>query len=133
MDDFDFEQDTMTIKGFGRTIPMLLVGPNRVEYFRANDVAGILGYKQPAIAITKHVREKHVKELQEIMKEGVYGAYTPSRPNKNDLASRWITEPGLYQLVFRSHISSVSGLRVRECAAQHQEDGVLLGASSCSF
>jgi len=112
MEDFDFEQDTLTISGFGRTIPILLVGPNRVEYFRANDVAGFLGYKQPAIAVTKHVREKHVKDLQKIVEEGVYDSYTPSRPNKNDLASRWITEPGLYQLVFKSHMT---------CAAAFQD------------
>jgi len=77
-----------------------------VEYFRGNDVAEFLGYKQPAIAITKHVRERHAKTLQEILEKGVYDSYTPSNPNKNDLASRWITEPGLYQLVFKSRLTS---------------------------
>ncbi len=64
-----------------------------------------LGYKQPAIAITKHVRGRHVATLQEVLDKGVYDSYTPPNPNKNVLASRWITEPGLYQLVFRSHLA----------------------------
>ena len=38
--------------------------------------------------------------------------YSPSKPNKNDLASRWITEPGLYQLVFKSRLA---------CAEQFQD------------
>jgi prophage antirepressor-like protein len=71
-----------------------------------------LGYKQPAIAITKHVRERHAKTLREILEKGVYDSHTPSNPNKTDLASRWITEPGLYQLVFKSHLA---------CAEQFQD------------
>ena len=47
------------------------------------------------------VRERHTKTLREILQKGVYD----SNPNKNDLASRWITEPGLYQLVFKSHLA----------------------------
>jgi len=86
--------------------------PEGTEYFRGNDVAEFLGYKQPAIAITKHVRERHTKTLREILEKGVYDSYTPSNPNKNDLASRWITEPGLYQLVFKSHLA---------CAEQFQD------------
>ena len=90
----------------------MLACPEGTEYFRGNDVAEFLGYKQPAIAITKHVRERHTKTLREILEKGVYDSYTPSNPNKNDLASRWITEPGLYQLVFKSHLA---------CAEQFQD------------
>ena len=90
----------------------MLACPKGTEYFRGNDVAEFLGYKQPAIAITKHVRERHTKTLREILEKGVYDSYTPSNPNKNDLASRWITKPGLYQLVFKSHLA---------CAEQFQD------------
>ena len=95
------KKESWTIHVFGRTIPIILLAcPEGTEYFRGNDVAEFLGYKQPAIAITKHVRERHSKTLREILEKGVYDfIYTPSNPNKNDLASRWITEPGLYQLV----------------------------------
>ena len=110
-----FQKESYTIHGFGRTIPImyiLLACPEGTEYFRGNDVAEFQGYKQPAIAITKHVRERHTKTLQEILEKGVYDSYTPSNPNKNDLASRWITEPGLYQLVFKSRLA---------CAEQFQD------------
>ena len=72
MEAIEFQHDTMTIHGCGRTIPILLVGLERTEYFRANDVAEFLGYKQPAIAITKHVRGRHVATLQEVLDKGVY-------------------------------------------------------------
>ena len=112
MEDFYFQKQTCTIHGYGRTIPIIIACPDGTEYFRGNDVAEFLGYKQPAIAITKHVRERHIKTLQEVLEKGVYDSYTPSNPNKNDLASRWITEPGLYQLVFKSHMA---------CAEQFQD------------
>ena len=107
-----FQKKSWTIHGFGRTIPIMLACPEGTEYFRGKDVAEFLGYKQPAIAITKHVRERHTKTLREIQRRGYTISYTPSNPNKNDLASRWITEPGLYQLVFKSHLA---------CAKQFQD------------
>ena len=106
-----FEKESRTIHGFGRTILIILACPEGTEYFRGNDVVEFLGYKQPAIAITKHVRGRHTKTLREILEKGVYDSYTPSNPNRNDLASRWITEPGLYQLVFKSYLA---------CAEQFQ-------------
>ena len=45
--------------------------------YRGNDVAEFLGYKQPAIAITKHVRERHTKTLREIVEKGVYDFIYP--------------------------------------------------------
>ena len=101
---FTFEQQQLTIYAFGQTIPMLLVGPAKVEYFRGNDVAKFLGYKQPAIAVTKHVRERHVKTLRELVLEGIYGSYTPATVDQNELNSRWFTEPGLYRLIFKSQM-----------------------------
>ena len=111
MEEMYFQKESWTIHGLGRTIPIILACPEGTEYFRGNDVAEFLGYKQPAIAITKHVCERHTKTLREILEKGVYDSYTPSNPIKNDLASRWITEPGLYQLVFKSHLA---------CAEQFQ-------------
>ncbi|KAL3153157.1 hypothetical protein ABBQ38_011910 [Trebouxia sp. C0009 RCD-2024] len=127
MEDLYFQKQTCTIHGSGRTIPILIACPDGTEYFRGNDVAEFLGYKQPAIAITKHVRERHIKTLQEVLERGVYDSYTPSNPNKNDLASRWITEPGLYQLVFKPHMA---------CAEQFQDfvfESVLPGIRKTGF
>ena len=72
MEGMYFQKESWTIHGFGRTIPIILACPAGTEYFRGNDVAEFLGYKQPAIAITKHVRERHTKTLQEILEKGVY-------------------------------------------------------------
>ena len=55
----------------------MLACPEGTEYFRGNDVAEFLGYKQPAIAITKHVRERHTKTLREILEKGVYDFIYP--------------------------------------------------------
>ena len=104
MASFAFEEQKLTIYAFGQTIPMLLVGPTKIEYFRGNDVAKFLGYKQPAIAVTKHVRERHIKTLRQLELEGIYESYTPSMVDQNELNSRWFTEPGLYRLIFKSHM-----------------------------
>ena len=104
MASFAFEEQKLTIYAFGQTLPMLLVGPAKVEYFRGNDVAKFLGYKQPAIAVTKHVRERHIKTLRQLEMEGIYESYTPSMVDQNELNSRWFTEPGLYRLIFKSHM-----------------------------
>ena len=54
--------------------------------------------------------------------------------HKNDLASRWITEPGLliyptlsigFQIPFGMR-RAVPGFCVRKCAAKHEKDRVLL-------
>ena len=47
-----FEKESWTRNGFGRTTPIILAYPEGTEYFRGNDVAEFLGYKQPAIEVT---------------------------------------------------------------------------------
>ena len=79
MEDLYFQKQSCTIHGSGRTIPIIIACPDGTEYFRGNDVAEFLGYKQPAIAITKHVRERHIKTLQEVLEKGVYDFIYPSK------------------------------------------------------
>ena len=77
MEGMYLQKESWAIHGFGRTIPIMLTCPDGTECFRGNDVAEFLGYKQPAIAITKHVCERHTKTLRETFEKGVYSFINP--------------------------------------------------------
>jgi prophage antirepressor-like protein len=72
-----------------------------VIYFRARDVAEFLGYINPAKAIRDLVNPKYRKTLGEIL-QGGSKLDPPCKINKNELSTIYITEAGLYQLIFGS-------------------------------
>lgn len=50
-----------------RSVPILLVGPDKTPYFRCNDVAQVLGYSNYYKAVAKHVRPRQTKSLDELL------------------------------------------------------------------
>jgi prophage antirepressor-like protein len=91
--------DTFTFIG----IKFAYVIVNDIIYFRAKDVAEFLGYTNPNEAIRDHVSEKYKKTLEELLiLQGGSETLPPCKINKNDLKVIYITEAGLYQLIFGS-------------------------------
>lgn len=100
--EFGFDLRSCTLSAGGTSVPIILVGLNKDPYFRANDVAAILGYTQPAVAINRILRNKNVKSMEELIQMGVNVSVTPT--DKNVLKTRYISEPGLYRLVGHSKL-----------------------------
>ena len=66
-------------------------------YFKAKEVATILGYENTRKALIDHVSDKHKKTWAEVRVTNRYSSKT--HPN-----TVYVTEPGLYQLIFKSHL-----------------------------
>ena len=69
-------------------------------WFRGNDVAEILGYSRPRNAIKDHVPDKFKNTLENLMIAS--GSTESMLPDRNDKISTFISEAGLYKLVFKS-------------------------------
>ena len=65
-------------------------------WFRGKDVATILGYQNTAKAIMVHVHSDYKKKLEEL------GHPIMGCPDANARRSIFISEPGLYSLIFKS-------------------------------
>jgi hypothetical protein len=63
-------------------------------------VAAILGYSRPRDAIRDHVPEKYRKTLETLMVAS--GSAKSPLPDRNDKISVFISEAGMYKLVFKS-------------------------------
>ena len=66
-------------------------------YFKARDIANALGYANTKKAIIDHVREEYKKSLSELR-------VTIRYPCSEHPQTVYITEPGLYQLIFSSQL-----------------------------
>jgi len=77
-----------------------IYGSVETPYFRGKEIAEILGYKNISDALIKHVRDKNKKSLTEIIDILVIADH--DNINNNDLKSIYLTEAGLYELIFSS-------------------------------
>ena len=88
-------------------------------WFKAKDVAKILGYKDTNDAVRKHVSENHKRTFLLTCpgeSPGQVIKYKKSRPLKTggQVQGRWIIfidEPGFYELVFKSRLPSAKVFR----------------------
>ena len=88
---------TFENKIFGNIETMYVKGQ---IWFKGNDVATALQYQHPAVIIHKHVDIEYKKSGAQL--RGVSKTETLSN---NDLKTFWISEPGLYKLIFSSHMA----------------------------
>ena len=72
---------------------------NDVIYFKAKEVATILGYTSTNKAIIDHVDIEYKSKLEDLV-----GGYEMKGLDHNDKIALYITEPGLYQLIFKSQL-----------------------------
>ena len=69
-------------------------------WFRGNDVAEILGYSRPRNAVKDHVPDKYKNTLENLMLAS--GSTKTMLPDHNDKIAVFISEAGMYKLVFKS-------------------------------
>ena len=69
-------------------------------WFRGNDVAEILGYSRPRNAVKDHVPDKYKNTLENLMIAS--GSAKTPLPDHNDKIAVFISEAGMYKLVFKS-------------------------------
>jgi prophage antirepressor-like protein len=106
----------------GTTVAVAAMVVDGVPWFRGNDVAAALGYKQPRNAVAKYVDDGHKRTKGTLLgstnlvlpPRGAFlgGGDLPPPPEGSDSESEalahnsniemWIDEPGVYALVFRS-------------------------------
>lgn len=75
---------------------------NNVLWFRARDIALYLGYSDTINAIKQHVKDKYKIKLCNITTDSKGGDLPPLPANSKN--TTYITECGLYQLIFKSKI-----------------------------
>ncbi len=80
-----------------------VVGTVENPWFCGKDFAELLDYIDCNDAIRSHVSLKNKKSLGEIINiSGEGNLPSPLKLNKNDMKAIYITEPGVYQLIFKS-------------------------------
>ena len=69
-------------------------------WFKGNDVATILGYSRPRNAVKDHVPDQFKNTLENLTLAS--GSTETVLPDRNDKISIFISEAGMYKLVFKS-------------------------------
>ena len=77
-----------------------IIGTSETPYFRGNNIAEILEYKDSGKAIREHVRDKNKKNLREIMNILKVSISPPLKGNEG--ATIYLNESGIYELIFKS-------------------------------
>jgi prophage antirepressor-like protein len=101
---FSIDLANQRIEANGHSVPLILVGEDRVPWFKANEVALLLGYVNCVKAVTVHVKSHRLKTLQDLREGGLPILGASFEPNGNDLRARYCNESGLYQLTLRSKL-----------------------------
>ena len=84
---------------------MSLVWDDGEIYFKAKDVATALGYSDPKYAIWEHVWSKNKFEWGSFQRVG------NSHPSNFHPQTLFLTEPGVYQLIFKSKLPSAEAFQ----------------------
>ena len=88
-----------------KTQKYLNYGDKEVEteeiWFKAKEIAEALGYTNPLKALRDHVSEKYQIKLEDLLK--VNESFRLKKLKGNQKDTIYISEPGLYSLVFSSH------------------------------
>ena len=87
-----------------------IININNIIWFRGRDVAIILGYRDTANAINKHVTEKNKKTYLNLQKLGLDKLPSPSFCD--DVKTMYINESGLYQLIMKSKMKLAKGFQL---------------------
>ena len=105
----EFDKEAMTLVAAGTTVPMLDIDNN--IWFRGNDCASALSYKDPKRAIKRHVDPEWQQTLETLLQRvGTSGTHL-EKYTLNDLSARWVSEPGLYDLASSSKLPVAKAFR----------------------
>ena len=105
----EFNKEAMTLVAAGTTVPMLNINNN--AWFRGNDCASMLDYKDPKRAIKRHVDPEWQQTLEGLLQKGGTCSTHHEKYTLNDLRARWVSEPGLYDLASSSKLPAARAFR----------------------
>src|SRR5579864_4049860 len=94
----------------GKKLAIKIVGTSEKPWFKADDVCKALGYAITKKALFDHVKAQYKSRLNDII-EGVPPAGTPEIDPRYKGQQPYITEAGLYALIFASKLPTADAFR----------------------
>ena len=79
----------------------IIVGKDKKEWFKGKDVCEILGYENVGQALRDQVKKAYKTDLKSILMDE---KSSPTPNTNNEGKAVYISQPGLYQLIFSSRL-----------------------------
>jgi prophage antirepressor-like protein len=93
----------------GKKLAIKIVGTSEKPWFKADDVCKALGYKYTANALNTHVKGQYKSVLNDLI--GLYKSSNPKIDPRYEGQQPYITEAGLYSLIFASKLPTADAFR----------------------
>jgi anti-repressor protein len=96
----------------GKKLAIKIVGTTEKPWFKADDVCKALGYKYTANALNTHVKVQYKSVLNDLVENnGLDAASNPLFRRDREGQQPYITEAGLYALIFASKLPTADAFR----------------------
>src|SRR5579864_7937826 len=93
----------------GKKLAIKIVGTSEKPWFKARDVCNALGYKRSDMALSQHIKPRDRASLNDIL--GSSSALYPKIDPRYEGQQPYITEAGLYALIFASKLPTADAFR----------------------
>src|SRR5580658_8736146 len=87
----------------GKKLAIKIIGTSEKPWFKADDVCKALGYARTDHALERHVKSQYKSKLNDII-DGYPAARDPSFRRDREGQQPYISEPGVYALIFGSKL-----------------------------
>src|SRR5579864_162001 len=94
----------------GKKLSIKIVGTSEKPWFKADDVCKALGYARTDHALERHVKSQYKSKLNDII-SGSRAARYPTIDPRYEGQQPYITEAGLYALIFGSKLPTADAFR----------------------
>src|SRR5580704_10306739 len=94
----------------GKKLAVKIVGTSEKPWFKADDVCKALGYAQTHRALINHVKCQYKSSLNDII-DGCHDTGHPSFRRDREGQQPYISEPGVYALIFGSKLPTADAFR----------------------
>src|SRR5580692_3343170 len=94
----------------GKKLAVKIVGTSEKPWFKADDVCKALGYKSTAMAIQQHIKARDKSSLNDLV-DGLSDTLNPSFRRDREGQQPYISEPGVYALIFGSKLPTADAFR----------------------
>jgi len=94
----------------GKKLTIKIVGTSEKPWFKADDVCKALGYAQTHRALINHVKCQYKSSLNDII-DGCHDTGHPSFRRDREGQQPYISEPGVYALIFGSKLPTADAFR----------------------
>jgi prophage antirepressor-like protein len=94
----------------GKKLAIKIIGTSEKPWFKADDVCKALGYARTDHALERHVKSQYKSKLNDII-DGYPAARDPSFRRDREGQQPYISEPGVYALIFGSKLPTADAFR----------------------